>query len=197
MKLKMFRTILAGLSFLFAISCNPNLRNARCGSCTGPVLTIHLEPPVSEDIEIEIKSDKENFIRKCELLPQNIQLFDPEPRGNCEGELIKLEPSPSVPSASPSPLPRRITPLPTLTPYPSYRKVNFTKYTVNHFQANKIEVILRNFQGKVLGQQTFQLNFELNPSCGTEFKNCSEKEITLHLSKPTEPTPTPSNTPSP
>jgi len=192
LKLKTFQPFLVGVFLLSLVSCNPNLRNARCGNCTGPILTIHFDPPIREDIEIEIKSDKENFIRKCELSPQNIQLFDPEPRGNCEGEHIKLEPSPSTPSSSPSPLSGRIPPLPTVTPYPSYRQVNFTKYTVNQFQSNQFEVIVRSLQGKILEQKMFELNFELNPSCGAEFKNCSEKDITLHLSKPTEPNPTPS-----
>lgn len=189
----MLQIIIGSALFLFLVSCNPNLRNARCGGCMGPLLIVRIDPPVTEDIEIEIKSDKENFKTTCQLAYQEFP--DTTLRGNCEGESIRLEPSPSSVPTSPSPSSRSRFPDSIRSPFPTYKVVNFNKYTVHDFQANKIEIIVRTLQGKVLGQQTFQLNFELSPYCA-EFKNCTTTEITLHLSKPTEPTPTPSNTPT-
>ena len=190
----MFQTMLAGVILLSLVSCNSNFRNARC-SCSGPHLTVNIDPPVSEDIEIEIKSDKENFKTTCPLALQEYP--DPTIRGNCEGEGIKLEPSPSSVLASPSPLSGSRFSAPSSSPFPSYKIVNINKFTFNDFKANKIEIILRNLQGKVLGQQTFQLNFEFNSFCSKELNQCSTTEVTLQLSKPAEPTPTPSSTPSP
>jgi len=66
-----------------------------CSMCsiTGPYLTIHLTPPVSENVVLELKrTNQKNIEVKCELFPSNPFIYTPlnyrEPYGGCNGEYI-------------------------------------------------------------------------------------------------------------
>ncbi|MBT9545328.1 MAG: hypothetical protein IV090_08065 [Candidatus Sericytochromatia bacterium] len=187
-----FLILLLGL----LIGCETESKKVGCGGChgEGPFLSIDLNPPVKESIELELKLDTQTVKKKCFFVPTsqrgepvkevvNMQTIE----GTCSGLFEEIVPT--TPSSSPTKPP---------TKYNDSKPININQFLFRRVGHSKqVAVTLRNLNGDVLGKQNFDLKTEPDAVCGKKYPNCISNAITLHLSKPTEPTPTPSSTPSP
>jgi len=157
-------------------------QRSKCASCNGPYLTIHLNPPVSENVVLELKrANQKNIEVKCEFFPRNFEPYGPlysppdyrDPSGYCDGEYVdkKDEESSKI----------------------KYELVNVNKISIGFASiysdkpfdfANEVDVSLKTQAGQMLTQQSFTLNYEVFNQCGNGFPHCSQAEITLNLTTP-------------
>jgi hypothetical protein len=190
------------------ISCGSDQKELACANCRGPHLSIYLNPPVKESIEVELEPKDENTTKiSCPLFSpgtpisqktsSNLEKLDGHKyalQGICYGDVEKLPPKSSSNPILSSPENIFLSPSPVAS---TYTTINTNKLVVYPIKTKLIKVTVKKINGDILGQQTFSFDFESNSNCGNRFPNCSDSSVTLNLSKPTEPTPTPSNTPSP
>jgi len=152
-----------------------------------------LNPPAKESVEIEIKTETNLIKQKClfdSLVKTTEDIEKKEPnKGTCNGQ-IQINPSP-IPTSRFSNVSKTLQP-------EDIKAISINEFIFWGIKEKEIQVAVRNFDGDLLGQESFNLKSEMHPGCSPKYPNCSTSEITLHLSKPTEPTPTtPSSTPSP
>lgn len=199
------------IAFLLLVGCGSDQRREFCGICdsNGPNLVLLIHPPVKESVELELSLNNGEVKKNICYLDNNtsekrdstlpLKNNNEKIRFSCTGDMIQEEitssPKPTVsPSFEPNDLPII---LPTHLPQ-KYTLININKISIFGINEKQITVKLKRLNQDILLQQSFDLSFEKNPICNAnEFPMCATKEITLHLSQPTEPTPTPSSTPSP
>ncbi|MGE3724727.1 MAG: hypothetical protein AB7I41_04200 [Candidatus Sericytochromatia bacterium] len=179
----------------FLVGCETEGKKVGCGSCDGegPFLSIALNPPVKESIELELKMDTQTVKKKCFFMPTS-HPEEPtkdvanmlEVEGSCSG--LSEEIIPTTPSSSPTKLPNK---------YHDSNPININQFLFRRVRSKHLAVTVRNLKGDVLGEQSFELKTEPDALCGKQYPNCISNAITLYLTKPTEPTPTPSSSPSP
>ncbi|MBT9545329.1 MAG: hypothetical protein IV090_08070 [Candidatus Sericytochromatia bacterium] len=199
MNFKMFWRSSLCILFTFLFSCGVSEQELmQCAPCQGmgQFLNIRLDPPVKESVEIELKDKTKTIMtRKCNFHPQESSKVIDDIQGGmgfyCSGTSISTAPSPS-----PTPSSHKL-PLPVFLKPEDIQRIDINELVFWGIKEKEIQVILRNLAGDVLAQQNFKLSTEIYPGCSPKYPNCTSTEVTLHLSKPAEPTPTPSSTPSP
>ena len=180
---------------LILVSCIESEREIMmCSTCqsSGPYLRIRLNPPAKESVEIEIKTETNLIRQKCRFdslvkTTEDVETKEPN-KGTCNGQ-IQINPSP-IPTSSFSNVSKTLQP-------EDIKAISVNELVFWGIKEKEVQVILRNLAGDVLAQQNFKLSTDIYPGCSNKYPNCTTTEVTLHLSKPTEPTPTPSSTPSP
>lgn len=184
--------------FTFLFSCGVSEQELmQCAPCQdmGQFLNIRLDPPVKESVQIEIKTDTKVLKGRCEFNPPVPSTITND-LGDGVGYSCSGTGKSIAPSSSPTPRSHRII-IPSPPNPEDLKSVNINEFSFWGIKEKEIQVILRNLAGDVLAQQNFKLSTEIYPGCSPKYPNCTSTEVTLHLSKPAEPTPTPSSTPSP
>ena len=200
------------LSFLILIitliSCGSDQKKIACANCLGPHLSIYLNPPAKETITVELELKGENITKiDCPLFSpgtpisqrtrSNIEKLEKNKdtlQGICYGDVETLSPKSSSNSISSSPETISFTSTPNAN---TQTTINTTRLVIYPIKAKFLQVTVKKINGEILGQDTYNVNSQLSSICGNDFPNCASSSVTLNLSKPTEPTPTPSSTPSP